>query len=64
MAGVRTVVFPKDLCHFVHGILARVSSQVLFTAAYKFPFSDGLGEGAKDSDSVFLCEFVKEFVVL
>ena len=58
MAGVRPTVCTKDLCYFVHGLLARVSSQLLFTA------SDGLGEGAKESDSVFLFEFVEEFVVL
>ena len=64
MAGVRLTVCSKYLCHFVHGLLARVSSQVLFTAAWKFSFSDGLGEGAEESDLVFLFEFVEEFVVL
>ena len=27
-------------------------------------FLDGLDEGAKESDMVFLCEFIKKFVVL
>ena len=64
MAGVRPAVCPKDLCHFFHGLLACVSSQVLFTAVLKLLFLDGLGVGANESDLVFLCEFVVEFVML
>ena len=32
MAGVKPAVFPKDLCHFVHGLLACVAIQVFLTA--------------------------------
>ena len=32
MAGVKPAVFPTDLCHFVHGLLACVAIQVFFTA--------------------------------
>ena len=64
MAGVRPVVCPIDLCHFVHGFFARAARQVALTIAGKFSFTDGLGEGAKESDAVLIAEIVEEFVVL
>ena len=64
MAGVRPVVCPIDLCHFVHGFFARAARQVAFTVAGKFSFTDCLGEGAKESDAVLLVEVGEEFILL
>ena len=63
MAGVAPIVCPEDLRHFVHGLFARCSSQVCLTCSGKVAFSDGLGEGAEESDLLWMVEVVEERVV-
>ena len=63
MAGGVPQHWPKDLRHFVHGLFARCSSQVCLTCSGKVAFSDGLGEGAEESDLLWMVEAVEEWVV-
>ena len=64
MAGVAPTVCPKDLRHFVHGLLARAANQVFVTCSGKLTFAHGLCECSEESDFVIVVEFVEELVVV